>query len=370
MINRRVYRYTRYFVLIGLVIAVIVVTIMAFKTVRFFRNIGVVVTEKIITRPKPTFTVALLGYGGGQHEGAYLTDTIIVAHLNYDTQKALLVSVPRDLWVKLPTKSGEPFAAKINTVYQLQLFPKTFPDVDVAKYTKNSDNGLMAKVLQDITGLTIDSYVAIDFEAFTKLIDILGGIDINLEKGFVDEEYPITGKENDLCGHEETELPELEKIATESVVLAFPCRYETISFQPGINHLDAETALKFSRSRHSLEDGGDFARAKRQQMVIEAVSEKLLSARFFPKIPQLMDELQSEIKTDASYSDITRLLKQAPFAKQYRLTKLILTTDNLLKTDFSSDGQYILIPKAGKFQWPKIQQKIRNLMIPKVTPKP
>ena len=83
-----------------------------------------------------------------------------------------------------------------------------------------------------------------------------------------------------------------------------------------------------------------------------------------------MDKLESEIKTDASYSDITRLLKQAPFAKQYRLTKLILTTDNLLKTDFSSDGQYILIPKAGKFQWPKIQQKIRNLMIPKITPKP
>ncbi len=369
MINRRLYRYTRYFVLISLIIVVIVITIMAIKTVRFFRNIGVVVTEKIINKPKPTFTVALLGYGGGQHEGAYLTDTIIVAHLNYDTKKALLVSVPRDLWVKLPTKSGKPFAAKINTVYQLQLFPKTFPDVNVIKYTKKSSNGLMAKVLEDITGLTIDSYVAIDFEAFTKLIDVLGGIDINLEKGFVDEEYPITGKENDLCGHNESELPELEKIATESVVLAFPCRYETISFQPGINHLDAETALKFSRSRHSLEDGGDFARAKRQQMVIEAVSEKLLSPTFFPKIPQLMDQLDSDIKTDTSYSDITKLLKQAPFAKQYRLTKLILTTDNFLKTDFSNDGQYILTPKAGNFRWEKIHQKIKKLTAPEPTPK-
>lgn len=369
MINRRVARYTRYFVLIGVIIAIIVVTTMAFKTVRFFRNIGVVVTEKIISRPKPTFTVALLGYGGGEHEGAYLTDTIIVAHLNYDTKKALLISIPRDLWVRLPTKSGEPFAAKINTVYQLQLFPKTFPDVNVAKYTKNSDNGLMAKVLQDITGLTIDSYVAIDFEAFTKLINSLGGIEVVLDKGFVDEEYPVKGMENDLCGHEESELPELEKIATESVVLAFPCRYETISFNAGTNYLDAETALKFSRSRHSLEDGGDFARAKRQQMVIEAVSAKLLSARFFPKIPQLMDQLESEIKTDASYADITRLLKQAPFAKQYKLNKLILSNDNLLQTDFSDDGQYILVPKAGKFQWQKIHQQINKLILPKPTPK-
>lgn len=364
MINRATRYYLRYLVLALLVVVIILAAGFGMRTVRFFKNIGVVVQEKIINKPKPTFTVALLGYGGGLHEGAYLTDTIIIGHLNYETKKALLVSIPRDLWVKLPTKSQEPFAAKINTVYQLQLFPETFPDVAVKKYTKNDPNGLIKKVLDEVTGLTIDSYLAVDFEAFTKIIDVLGGITINLDNGFEDKEYPIDGKENDLCGFEEGQLEEREKIATESVVLAFPCRYETIIFNAGINQLDAETALKFSRSRHSETDGGDFARAKRQQMVIQAVADKLLSPLYFPKIPTLMDSLEDEIKTDVSYQAISRMLKQAPQAKQYQLKKLILSTDNLLQTDFSDDGQYILIPKQGKFQWQAIKNRIKKLLIP------
>ena len=361
MIRRGNRIYFKWFLLIvGVVIFFLIATLL-FRTASFFKKIGVVVKEQVINKPRPNFTVALLGYGGPQHEGAYLTDTIIVGSVNYETKKAALISIPRDLWVKLPTISDEPFAAKINTVYQLQLFPETFPDVNVKKYTKNDANGLIKKVLSEVTGLTIDSYVAIDFDAFTKLIDLLGGIDINLEYGFEDKEYPVTGKENDLCGHEETELPELEKIATESMVLAFPCRYETISFEAGINHLDGETALKFARSRHSEIDGGDFARAKRQQMVIQAVSDKLLSPLYFPKITKIMHELENDIKTDASYQDITRALKQAPQANQYQLSKLILSTDNFLKPDYSDDGQYILVPKPGLFKWEKIQLKIKQL---------
>lgn len=369
MINRRTTRFLRRLVLIGAVFFFIIMVILGIKTLGFFQNIGVVIRNKAITKPKSTFTVALLGHGGEQHEGAYLTDTIMVVHIAYDTKKILLISIPRDLWVKLPTKSKEPFAAKINSVYQLQLFPKTFPDVDVSKYTQDNANGLVAKILHDVTGLSVDSYVAIDFKAFLKIIDSLGGLDIYLDQGFTDEEYPIDGKENDLCGYEESQLPELEKIATESVVLAFPCRYETISFPAGQNHLDAETALKFSRSRHSLQDGGDFARSRRQQLVIEAITKKLLTPQFFPKIPKLMNQLEAEVKTNVSYEEIARLLKQAPQAKQYQTVKLILTPDNFLQTAISNDGQYILVPKMGRFQWQKIHQRIQKLIAPNPTPK-
>lgn len=361
MIRRGQQIYFKYLLIVLGLIVILFTAFFLYRAASFFKKIGVVVKEQIINKPKPTYTMALLGYGGPQHEGAYLTDTIIVSSVNYETKKVALISIPRDLWVRLPTRSGEPFAAKINTVYQLQLYPETFPDVNVQKYTKTDDNGLIKKVLSDVTGLTIDSYLAIDFDAFTKLIDLLGGIDINLEYGFTDKEYPITGKETDLCGHEESELPELEKMATQSMVLAFPCRYETISFEAGVNHLDGETALKFARSRHSEIDGGDFARAKRQQMVIAAVSDKLLSPLYFPKITKIMDELSNDIKTDASYEQITRILKQAPQKNQYKLNKLILSTDNFLKPDYSDDGQYILIPKLGLFKWEKIQLKIKQL---------
>jgi len=341
------------------------------RTYSFFRTIGVAITQKT-KAPKTTYTAALLGYGGGQHEGGYLTDTLIIAHLNFESKKALLVSIPRDLWVKLPTKSGEHFAAKVNTVYQLQLYPATFPDVAVKQYTSKDPNGLIKKTLTEISGLPIDAYVAIDFVAFQSIIDTLGGIDVQIENSFTDTEYPIEGKETDLCGKEEEDLPELEKIATESPVLAFPCRYETVSFNAGMNHLNGEQALKYARSRHAPEDGGDFARASRQQKVIEAVAKKLLTPTLLAKIPELMDQLETKVRTDVSYGEITSLLKQAPTADHYTLKKLILSDDNLLNSAYSQDGQYILIPEKGFFQWSEIKKRVRKLtiVIPTPTPNP
>lgn len=360
MFNRRTRIWVQKSAVVVGVLMVMGIGFLGIRTYRFFQKIGIAVSEKI-TAPKTTYTAALLGYGGGRHEGGFLTDTLMIAHLNFETKRALLVSIPRDLWVKLPTKSGEHFAAKVNTVYQLQLYPATFPDVAVKQYTQKDPNGLIKKTLTDISGLTIDSYVAIDFEAFQTIIDTLGGIDVEIANSFTDTEYPIEGKETDLCGKEEKDLPELEKIATESPVLAFPCRYETVSFNAGMNHLNGEQALKYARSRHALEDGGDFARASRQQKVIEAVAKKLLTPTFLAKIPTLMDRLESKVQTDASYGDLTKLLKQAPSAEQYTLKKLILSDDNLLKSAYSVDGQYILIPEKGFFQWTGIKKKIHKL---------
>ena len=130
--------------------------------------------------PKPektTYNFLLLGYGGGVHEGTYLTDTIMVAHVDTKIKKATLFSIPRDLWVSLPTKSGSDFHTKINSIYQLELFPKDYPDLKKISTTT---------ILSQITGLPIDGYVSVNFEGFTKAIDILGGIDIDVKKTFTD----------------------------------------------------------------------------------------------------------------------------------------------------------------------------------------
>jgi polyisoprenyl-teichoic acid--peptidoglycan teichoic acid transferase len=361
MVSRKIYFWLRYLIVIAVFIGLVAVAFFSYRSFLFLKKIGVVVKEQVTKKPKETYTAAILGYGGANHQGGYLTDTIIIASINYATKKALLISVPRDLWVKLPTKSKEPFFAKINTVYQLQLFPKTFPDVEVKRYTQNDDNGLIKKTLSDITGLEIDSCAAIDFNAFVTLVDTLGGIDVEVKHSFEDHEYPIEGKQNDLCGKDEDSLEELEKIATESMLLAFPCRFETISFEAGLNHMDGATALKFARSRHASTDGGDFARAMRQQLIIEAITDKLLSPLYFPKITTLMEKLETKIQTDASYQDLARILKAAPESSQYQLKKLVLSVDNFLTSSYSSDGQYILIPKKGIGKWQKIQEKIRQL---------
>ncbi len=283
-------------------------------------------------KEKTQYNILLLGYGGGNHDGTYLTDTLMVAHIDITKKKVLLLSIPRDIWVKVPTKN-EDYYSKINAVYQMGLYPDNYPDVDSSLLTKDNPSGLIKKVVQDITGLKIDAFAAVDFEGFVKTIDTLGGIEVTVEKSFKDYEYPIEGKETDLCGRDEEfeqidkylnsganvdekeklfeEKPELETFyndISKNPVEAFPCRYETLTFEKGTVEMDGETALKFARSRHSLEDGGDFNRAHRQQQVIEAAKNKVLSINFIPKILPLLDDLENNISTDMPLSDTNKLL--------------------------------------------------------------
>lgn len=335
---------------------------------------------------KTTFNFLLLGYGGAAHAGPFLTDTMMIAHIDIKTKKATLISIPRDLWVKLPTKSGADFHTKINAVYQMGLFPKDYPDL--------ADDSKM--IISRITGLPIDGYVSVNFEGFTKAIDILGGVDINIEKSFTDSEYPIDGKEKDLCDKDTEELfkkaepfttpgfnpeernqqfkdnPKLEefvKNATDSPELAFPCRYEKLEFKKGITHMDGQTALKYARSRHSETDGGDFNRALRQQQVIEAIKNKVISLGFIPKIIPLMDEFKKDVKTDIGLDIIKKFISQADKVEEYKITTFVLTDQNVLKNAVSDDKQYILIPSEGIDNWNGIKKLINNT-IEGITPTP
>jgi len=335
----------------------------------------------VLPSPKPektTYNFLLLGLGGGVHEGTYLTDTIMVAHVDTKIKKATLFSIPRDLWVSLPTKSGSDFHTKINAVYQLELFPKDYPDLKKISTTT---------IISQITGLPIDGYVSVNFEGFTKAIDILGGIDVEVKRSFIDAEYPIEGKEKELCDKDTEELfkkaepfitpgfnpderdrqfkdnPKLEefiKNASSSPELAFPCRYEKLEFKKGPNHLDGETALKFARSRHSADDGGDFNRALRQQQVIEAIKDKVINLGFIPKIIPLMNEFKKDVKTDISLDIIKKFISQADKTKEYQITTFVLTDQNVLKNAVSDDKQYILIPREGMDNWSGIKEIISS----------
>lgn len=362
-------------------ISIIIVGIfLAFGVFYFLKDLNLnKKTGSPVVKPKVEKTIynfLLLGYGGGVHEGTYLTDTIMVAHLDIKTKKATLFSIPRDLWVRLPTKSGADFHTKVNAVYQHELFPKDYPDLKKIS-TKN--------VISQITGLPLDGFVSVNFEGFTKAIDILGGIDVEVQKSFTDPEYPITGKEKELCDKDTEELfkkaepfitpgfnpdernqqfkdnPKLEefvKNASSSPELAFPCRYEKLEFKAGINHMDGINALKFARSRHSPDDGGDFNRALRQQLVIEGVKNKVINLGFFSKIIPLMNEFKKDVKTDIGLDIIKKFVSQADRSKEYKITTFVLTDENVLKNAVSDDKQFILIPREGIDNWKNIQKVI------------
>ncbi len=363
------------------VVIIIIGVLLAFGAFYFFNNykFNKKTNQPLLVKPKPekiVFNFLLLGYGGGVHEGTYLTDTIMVLNIDTKAKKTTIFSIPRDLWVGLPTKSGADFHTKINALYQLELFPKDYPDLK-----KISTKTIVSKV----TGLPIDGYVSVNFAGFTKAIDILDGIDVEIKRSFTDPEYPIEGKEKELCDKDTEDLfkkaepfitpgfnpeerdrqfkdnPKLEefiKNATDSPELAFPCRYEKLEFNKGPAHLDGATALKFARSRHAPEDGGDFNRALRQQQVIEAVKDKVISIGFVSKIIPLMDEFKKDVKTDIGLDIIKKFIGEADKSKEYKITSFVLTDQNVFKNAVSDDGQYILIPNEGMDNWTGIQKII------------
>lgn len=311
----------------------------------------------------------LLGTPGGTHAGSSLTDTIIVASYNLKTNQVHLISIPRDLW--MPS-----LQSKANAVYEIGL---------------SDDNGLnLAKtVFGNVVGLQIHYALRADFRGFIKAIDILDGIDVLVEKSFDDYNYPIEGRENDMCGNREEErdfneeeakelniTPGKKKIlvltdgaiATDSAeedkgIVYFSCRFEHISFTKGLVHMDGETALKYVRSRHGTQgEGSDFARSRRQQKVLEVVRNNILSLETFTdpqRISDLINTLGKSIDTDISVKDALEFFK---LSQKLESTKNFVLDDSILVRPSTSDygGAYVLISQDDDFS--KVHNYVRKVL--------
>lgn len=297
--------------------------------------------------------ILILGIGGEGHDGPKLTDTIILASLNLKEPKVNLVSLPRDMW-------SFDIDGKINGAY--------------AKGESKKEGGgltLAKSVVGKITGQNIDYVAVIDFSGFVKAVDIVGGLDIDVENTFDDYEYPITGKENDPCGNKEEDLANL---ATASSQLdAFPCRYEHLHFDKGMSHMDGETALKFVRSRHAQgEEGTDFARSQRQEKVIKAFMNKVFSLNIIvnpTKAINLYDAVKNSIDTDVNQDELDDFIKLAGKFREAPLKSIVVDVGDqnknrgglLTHPDISEKYNYewTLVPRNGMDNYSEIQEYIR-----------
>lgn len=327
---------------------------------------GVPKTIADMFRDGKPITIALVGYGGGTHEGTYLTDTIMAVHLDPTVKKASLFSIPRDLYVHIPTDSATGAYHKINAAYTIGLNDTVYSDKPKEFTGAQGGGRMVASVVSKTIGQPVDAFVGIDFAGFTKIIDTLGGVQVRVEAPLDDPQYPIGGKETDPCGHTEEEIAAYA--ATASAQLDnktyefFPCRYEHLQFDPGIRRMDGETALKFVRSRHSLVGGSDFNRAKRQQSVLVAVKEKVFSVGFVPKIVPVLNVIGDSVRTDLAPGDITAFVQQANEFSVYTIDLHALTDENYLMYDRSEDGQSILIPKAGRDAYGDIHAWVAGIL--------
>ncbi len=251
--------------------------------------------------------VLLLGIGGGNHDGPNLTDTIILASINWQKDTVTLISIPRDLWVPSIPQAVK----KINEAYNL--------------------GGLSTgeKVVEEVTGQPVDYGIRLDFQGFVKGIDQIGGVDVNVARNLDDYHYPISGEEDNVCEHTQEDLQAF--VATSPAELEqwdfFPCRYKHLHFDAGQQHMDGETALEFARSRHGAGvEGSDFARSARQQLVIEAVRGKLISSALLSpgKVIGLYDIIKSSIDTDITDTDLGLFLDRLSALKSAKIVSVVL----------------------------------------------
>jgi anionic cell wall polymer biosynthesis LytR-Cps2A-Psr (LCP) family protein len=346
-------RKKRPLILLGIIVVVLAIFIV--KTANVYPFLFQLFFNKQVQLKQTTdnkINVLLLGIGGGSHDGPNLTDTIILANLDPKDNKVTLISIPRDLWY--PGLAGT--NKKINGAY--------------------ADGGLVEAeaAISKVTGQPIDYGIRVDFSGFVKAVDIVGGLDINVDNAFDDYQYPISGKEDDSCGLSEAEIKQF--VATDSAEAdlpgEFPCRYKHLRFDKGLQHMDGETALEFVRSRHGTNgEDSDFARSKRQEKVITALKDKVLSAQTLinpGKLLDLFNTIKGSIDMDIKQSEFDDFIKLATKMRGAKITSTVIdigdvTTQRsglLVEDSIFSDDVYLsaLTPRVGDGNFSEIQKYV------------
>jgi len=279
--------------------------------------------------------ILMLGKGGPGHDGADLTDTILIASVDPIQKEASLLSIPRDFWVKTDSGSSKINAVYANAKYKVLNGKKTN---DINDRAEQAGLAAIESEIEDVTGIPIHYYVMVDFSAFEKAINTVGGVDINVEKsGVVYERLwdTTTGK------------PYI------------------LDVKEGQNHFDGKRALFYARSRHTSARG-DFDRAERQRAVLIALKNKIMSAGTYGnpvKINSLINEFGSHVRSNLSTGEVLRVYDIMKSIDSSKIGSVGLADPpNVLVQTDNVNGQSIVRPVAGLYDYTKIQSFIRNTL--------
>jgi LCP family protein required for cell wall assembly len=334
-----------FFIILGVLLVGVITTGVYFlyKGYKVSADIGFQFSPGSVLQPKVepelekdstgTYTnVLLVGIDTREKGNLMNTDTIIVASYNHKTNDVVMISVPRDFHAQI--EKDRYWFNKINSVYSVNEQKEKGSGLEALQYT-----------VEGITDMEIQYYAMIDYKGFVDLIDAVGGVYVNVENSFTDYMYPKgTG-------------------------------YETVSFKAGPQLMDGETALKYSRSRHSMHnnEGSDFARARRQQKVIIAFKDTILSSETFlnpKKITDLMSAVQNNLKiSEFNIEDIqagVNILKK--FSEiddntySFVLDPAAGNSSIITSQDVVNTGAYAIGPIEGLGKYAKIHEYV-NLIL-------
>ncbi len=297
-------------------------------------------------------TLMLMGYGGNGHDGEWLTDSILIMRYDPKTKTMQQFSVPRDFylfvayggkdkgaWMKVNSILG--FIMDWNKPNQDALDPKYRWTDDKKKFSAGVN--LAADTIQGVLGIRIDYWTTMSFEGFRKFIDAMGGVDVDVERAFVDKKYPKNDNDQ------------------------IDASYVTIEFKAGLQHLDGENAIRYARSRYSESvEGGDFARSRRQMRLITAVKDKALKDNLVLKSLDYMGALQGNIRFSLEFGELTALANylNSPEGKtlsnDVKFSSEVLTNEYVTEASFPDVG-YALLPTEGKGNYTRIQRWVQRV---------
>ncbi|HID50985.1 MAG TPA: LytR family transcriptional regulator [Anaerolineae bacterium] len=258
-----------------------------------------------------------------EEDGPTHTDSIMVLTIDPVGQEASLLSIPRDLWVDIP----DFWADRIN---QANYLGETY------EYPGGGP-ALAMRTVENLLGVPIDYYVAVNFDAFIEAIDLVGGIEIDVPEAIDDPQYP------DRC-----------------------YGYDPFQIEAGQQLLNGEQALKYARTRATL--GGDVDRAGRQQAVMLAARDQMIQLDKLPQLiaqaPQLWLTFQKNVRTNMTPDEAVQLALLAQEIPRKNISTAVIDYDYVFP-ETTQDGRQVLVP---------VRENIRELrdqiFTPPVVPTP
>ncbi len=254
--------------------------------------------------------------------GDLLADSIILVSLDTKDNKVAMISIPRDLYVKIPETNDR---GKINSVYAYW-----------QGGGKNQGIPKMEEMVGTITGLKVNYTIVISGNGFQQLVDAVGGIDIHLQKAFYETQQFVAGNE---CGG----------------VFTLPA---------GTNPLDGAQALCYARAR---DETSDFDRSKRQQVMLKALKDKMLSIGTltdFNKLNNILNTVGNNVKTDLTPDQMKGLYDQYNKMQDAQIVQRVFenSPQGLLEVPAAAPNLgYVLFPIAGEDNYSQLQDACRNI---------
>jgi LCP family protein required for cell wall assembly len=229
-------------------------------------------------------TALVLGVDSGVGRSTYLTDTMIIVSLDRATRTVSMLSIPRDV-VDVPMPDGRQYRDKINSlVAYARHHPEQFPGSDGTGFD------VLMGALSTLTGVPIDYYAKVDLGGFVRVVDVLGGVDVNVAHGFCDPGYDEYG---------------------------FASGF---SITAGRHHLNGQQALAYARVRKASGES-DFTRAARQQEVISGIRESIVHGGFLNDPIGLLQAVGKTVETNVPRGllpDLADLATQVGREQTYR----------------------------------------------------